>query len=123
MAKKTFFNELPTCYAGKILKIDLTTKTTSVILTEKYANDYVGGRALANRLYWDECNGKGVEALSAENTLIYMTGPLAGTGLPYAGRAVMTGISAKNIPEQYMPMLLRRLLRTVLSGRAMTDSW
>jgi aldehyde:ferredoxin oxidoreductase len=101
MAKKTFFNELPTCYAGKILKIDLTTKTTSVILTEKYANDYVGGRALANRLYWDECSGKGVEALSAENTLIYMTGPLAGTGLPYAGRAVMTGISAKNIPEQY----------------------
>ena len=54
MAKKAFFNELPSCYAGKILKIDLTTKTTSIIPTEKYANDYVGGRALANRLYWDE---------------------------------------------------------------------
>ena len=101
MAKKTFFKELPSCYAGKILKIDLTTKTTSVIPTEKYANDYVGGRALANRLYWDEVKDGNVPALSAENTLIYMTGPLAGTGLPYSGRAVMTGISAKNIPEQY----------------------
>ena len=101
MAKKKLFHQLPSCYAGKILKIDLTTKTTSIIPTAKYANDYIGGRALANRLYWDECNGKGVEALSAENTLIYMTGPLAGTGLPYSGRSIMTGISAKNIPEQY----------------------
>ncbi len=99
--KKEFFDKLPSCYAGKILKIDLSNKAASVIPTEKYANDYVGGRAMANRLYWDECSGKGVEALSAENTLIYMTGPLAGTGLPYAGRAVMTGISAKTIPEQY----------------------
>ena len=100
MAKKVFFDQLPSCYAGKILKIDLTTKTTSIIPTEKYANDYVGGRALANRLYWDEVKDGNVPALSAENTLIYMTGPLAGTGLPYAGRAIMTGISAKNIPEQ-----------------------
>ena len=99
MAKK-LFDKLPSCYAGKILKIDLTTKTTSIIPTEKYANDYVGGRAMANRLFWDEAKG-GVPALSEENSLIYMTGPLAGTGLPYSGRAIMTGISAKNIPEQY----------------------
>ncbi|MBQ4641647.1 MAG: aldehyde ferredoxin oxidoreductase [Oscillospiraceae bacterium] len=101
MAKKVFFDKLPSCYAGKILKIDLTNKTTSVIPTEKYANDYVGGRAMANRIYWDEVKDGNVPALSAENTLIYMTGPLAGTGLPYSGRAIMTGISAKNIPEQY----------------------
>ncbi|MBR5471519.1 MAG: aldehyde ferredoxin oxidoreductase [Oscillibacter sp.] len=100
MAKKVFFDQLPSCYAGKILKIDLTSKTTSIIPTEKYANDYVGGRAMANRVYWDEAKG-GVPALSAENTLIYMTGPLAGTGLPYAGRSIMTGISPKTIPEQY----------------------
>ncbi|MBR3640557.1 MAG: aldehyde ferredoxin oxidoreductase [Oscillibacter sp.] len=99
--KKKFFDKLPSCYAGKILKIDLTTKTTSIIPTEKYANDYVGGRAMANRLYWDEVKDGNVPALSAENTLIYMTGPLAGTGLPYAGRSIMTGVSAKNIPEQY----------------------
>lgn len=101
MAKKQFFDKIPSCYAGKILKIDLTTKTTSIIPTERYANDYVGGRAMANRLYWDEVKDGNVPALSAENTLIYMTGPLAATGLPYAGRSVMTGISAKTIPEQY----------------------
>ena len=101
MAKKKLFDKLPSCYAGKILKIDLTTKTTSIIPTEKYANDYIGGRALANRLYWDEVKDGNVPALSAENTLIYMTGPMSATGLPYSGRAVMTGVSAKNIPEQY----------------------
>ena len=51
MAKKKLFDKLPPCYAGKILRIDLTTRTTSIIPTEKYANDYIGGRALANRLY------------------------------------------------------------------------
>ncbi len=100
MGKKKFFDRLPSCYAGKILKIDLTNKTTSVIPTEKYANDYVGGRAMANRLYWDEVKHAS-PALSAENTLIFMTGPLCGTGLPYSGRSIMTGISAKTIPEQY----------------------
>ena len=33
MEKKKYFDQLPSCYAGKILKIDLTTKTTSIIPT------------------------------------------------------------------------------------------
>ena len=114
MAKKKLFDKLPSCYAGKILRIDLTTKTTSIISTEKYANDYIGGRAMANRLYWDECNGKDVKGLSAENTLIYMTGPLAGTGLPYSGRAIMTGICTKSIPEQYSHACCGGFFGTVL---------
>ena len=110
MAKKKLFDKLPSCYAGKILKIDLTTKTTSIIPTEKYASEYIGGRALANRLYWDEVKDGNVPALSAENTLIYMNGPMSGTGLPYSGRAVMTGISAKNIPELLRCTILRAVI-------------
>ncbi|MBR3640936.1 MAG: aldehyde ferredoxin oxidoreductase, partial [Oscillibacter sp.] len=87
-------------YAGKILRINLTDSTTEIIPTEKYLPDYVGGRVMADKIFWDEVK-EAVPALSAENKLIYMTGPLAATGLPISGRAVITGVSAKNLPEQY----------------------
>lgn len=87
-------------YAGKILRINLTESTTEVIPTAKYLPDYIGGRIMANKIFWDEVK-EAVPALDPRNKLIYMTGPCAGTGLPISGRAVITGISAKNLPEQY----------------------
>lgn len=87
-------------YAGKILRINLTDSTTEVIHTAKYLPDYIGGRIMANKIFWDEVK-EAVPALDPRNKLIYMTGPCAGTGLPISGRAVITGISAKNLPEQY----------------------
>lgn len=87
-------------YAGKILRIDLTHSTTEIIPTAKYLPDYIGGRMMANRIYWDEMK-HAVPALDPANKLIFMTGPCAGTGLPISGRAIITGISAKHLPEQY----------------------
>jgi aldehyde:ferredoxin oxidoreductase len=87
-------------YAGKILRLNLTDRSTEIIPTAKYLPRYLGGRILADKLFWDEVKGP-VAALSPENKLIYMTGPCCGTGLPISGRAVITGVSAKNIPEQY----------------------
>ena len=87
-------------YAGKILRINLTEGTTEIIPTTKYLPDYIGGRIMANRIFWEEVK-EAVPALDSRNKLIYMTGPCAGTGLPISGRAVITGISAKNLPEQY----------------------
>jgi aldehyde:ferredoxin oxidoreductase len=40
-------------YAGKILKVDLTTKSITEIPSEEYLPKYVGGRILAAKLYWD----------------------------------------------------------------------
>lgn len=87
-------------YAGKILRINLTDSTTEVIPTANYLPDYIGGRIMANKIFWDEMK-ESVPALDPRNKLIYMTGPCAGTGLPISGRAIITGISAKNLPEQY----------------------
>ncbi len=87
-------------YAGKILRINLTNQTTEIIPTAKYLPDYIGGRAIADKIYWDEFK-EPVPALDPRNVLIYMTGPCAATGLPISGRAIITGISAKNLPEQY----------------------
>lgn len=87
-------------YAGNILRINLTDCTTQLVPTSKYVPEYIGGRAVCNKIFWDEV-GPGVGAFDPENKLIFMTGPTTGTAIPTGGRAVMTGISPNSLPEQY----------------------
>ncbi|MCW4048078.1 MAG: aldehyde ferredoxin oxidoreductase family protein [Candidatus Bathyarchaeota archaeon] len=72
-------------YAGKILRVDLTTgKVSTEPLSEKMAKDYVGGIGLGIRLLMD--NSKpGTDPFSPDNPLIFATGPLSGTMGPTAG--------------------------------------
>ncbi len=64
-------------YAGKILKINLSSSEFSEIPTLDFAEKFIGGGGIAARLYWDEAPlDKG--ALDPDNALIFMTGPLAG---------------------------------------------
>lgn len=72
-------------YAGKILRVDLTTgKVSTEPLTEQMAKNYVGGIGLGIRLLVD--NSKpGTDAFSPDNPLIFATGPLSGTMGPTAG--------------------------------------
>jgi aldehyde:ferredoxin oxidoreductase len=72
-------------YAGRMLRIDLTSGKTSVEpLDEEYAKKYIGGIGLGMRLWLD--NSKpGVESFSPENPLILTTGPIAGTMWPTGG--------------------------------------
>jgi aldehyde:ferredoxin oxidoreductase len=72
-------------YAGRMLRIDLTSGKTSVEpLDEEYAKKYIGGIGLGMRLWLD--NSKpGVEPFSPENPLILTTGPIAGTMWPTGG--------------------------------------
>jgi aldehyde:ferredoxin oxidoreductase len=72
-------------YAGRMLRIDLTSGKTSVEpLNEEYAKKYIGGIGLGMRLWLD--NSKpGVEPFSPENPLILATGPIAGTMWPTGG--------------------------------------
>jgi len=87
-------------YVGKIARINLTNKTVTEIPTEKYVPENIGGRGIANRIFWDEMR-PGIGALDPENMIIYMTGPTTATGIPTGGRSVFTGISPNNYPEQY----------------------
>ncbi|MQG00294.1 MAG: hypothetical protein FI727_05565 [SAR202 cluster bacterium] len=70
---------LPGGYAGKILRVDLT---TGDIWTEEidpdFAREYVGGAALGAKILWDEVP-KEVDWDHPDNRLIMATGPLAGT--------------------------------------------
>jgi aldehyde:ferredoxin oxidoreductase len=87
-------------YVGKILRINLTDQTTSVIPTSKYVPEFLGGRGVCYKIYWDEVK-KGVKAFDPENKIIYMTGPSTATGIPTGGRTVFCGISPNSLPEQF----------------------
>lgn len=69
-------------YAGRILFVDLSSGRTSVRPTESYAADFVGGRGIATRIYWEEVHPQ-VKAFDPQNHLIFITGPA--TGIAPAG--------------------------------------
>jgi aldehyde:ferredoxin oxidoreductase len=72
-------------YAGKILRVDLTSgKISTETLSEDMAKSYIGGIGLGIRLLMD--NSKpGTDPFSPDNPIIFATGPLSGTMGPTAG--------------------------------------
>jgi aldehyde:ferredoxin oxidoreductase len=73
-------------YNGKYLRINLKTKEVKVeTLDLDLAKKYIGGRGLGTKFMMDEVDPK-VEALSPENKLMVVTGPLTGTATPTGGR-------------------------------------
>lgn len=87
-------------WMGKILEIDLTTGTLNVRDTLSYASEYMGGRALAARIAWEDIN-KGIGPYDPENRIIIATGPFTGTLVPTSGRTVMAGISPRVYPKPW----------------------
>lgn len=83
---------LPPVYAGKILKIDLTSGTSETLNTADYADRFLGGRGIASKLYWDEVPPE-AGAFDKENCIIVSLGPMA--GLPAIGGS-RWGIFAKS---------------------------
>ncbi|MCD6443049.1 MAG: aldehyde ferredoxin oxidoreductase family protein, partial [Thermotogae bacterium] len=73
-------------YAGKILRINLTTgEIRKEDLPENLARKFIGGRGLASKILFDELDPK-VDPLSPDNKIIFATGPLTGTPAPTGGR-------------------------------------
>ncbi|WP_088280634.1 aldehyde ferredoxin oxidoreductase family protein [Ideonella sp. A 288] len=73
-------------WAGKILRVNLTTGTVkSEPLNMTWAKQYLGSRGLATKYYVEECDAK-IDPLSADNKIIWATGPLTGTMASTGGR-------------------------------------
>jgi aldehyde:ferredoxin oxidoreductase len=87
-------------WAGKLLFVDLSSGRIELRDTEAYARSYIGGRALASRIAWDELP-KGVGALDAENILMVTAGPLTGTSAPFSGRTTISGLSPQGWPHEW----------------------
>jgi aldehyde:ferredoxin oxidoreductase len=87
-------------WMGKILNVDLSTSKITESRTEDYSNEYLGGRGIALRLYWENVKPE-TRAFDPENYLILMTGPLVATGTQGATRMAIVGKSPMAYPEQY----------------------
>ncbi|UCH20885.1 MAG: aldehyde ferredoxin oxidoreductase family protein [Deltaproteobacteria bacterium] len=71
---------------GKILRVNLTDKNISEErIPEEVAKKFLGGRGIASKYLFDEVKS-GIDPLGPENKLIFMSGLLAGTPSPSAGR-------------------------------------
>ena len=87
-------------WQGRILRIDLGRDANDELDTLEYARRFLGGRGIATRIYWEEV-GPEVGALDPENCLVFMSGPLAGTGVQGASRFVVAGKSPMLVPEGF----------------------
>jgi aldehyde:ferredoxin oxidoreductase len=103
-------------YAGKILLVDLTAKKTSTIDTAKY-EEFAGGIGIGATIFWDLAVAPGKwdlqDAFHPLNVVALMSGPMAATGVPGAGRTSICGIA----PETFPTPLFHR---TSLGGRFAT---
>ncbi|WP_432665911.1 aldehyde ferredoxin oxidoreductase family protein [Wukongibacter baidiensis] len=73
-------------YKGKVLRINLKERTTKVEpLNMEDAKKFIGGRGLGTKMLCDEIDPN-IDALSPENKLIIVSGPLTGTATPTGGR-------------------------------------
>jgi len=87
-------------YAGNILDVDLTARTITTRPTLPYVADYLGGRALAARIAWEQMPA-GVDAFDPAALVIIATGPLTGTLAPTTGRTVMASLSPRIYPKAW----------------------
>jgi aldehyde:ferredoxin oxidoreductase len=79
----------PFGYHRKILKIDLSRGNIQVTpLKPSLVEEYLGGRALATRLFLEEIQPQ-CDPLSPDNVIVFATSPLIGTKAPTACRGHM----------------------------------
>ena len=80
-------------YAGKILRVDLTSGAVKTQpLEPSLAADFLGGRGFNAKRLYDEV-AAGSDPLGPDNKLIIGTGPLVGTDFPTASRFNISGKS------------------------------
>jgi len=98
-------------YAGKILRVDLTTGRISTEPTVRYAREWLGGSGIAQWILYNEIR-PWVTPYAPANRLIIGTGPLNGTLAPGASRvtadsknALTLGVGSSNSDSHLAPEL------------------
>jgi aldehyde:ferredoxin oxidoreductase len=80
---------IPSCYAGRILFVDLTEgRIYEEKPAEKTYRDFVGGNGLGIRILYEKMKAR-VDALGPENILGFVVGGLTGTMAPGSGRHML----------------------------------
>ena len=85
-------------YAGQILKVNLTTGAVTKVPTQPYVDKkFIGGLALAARIYWEDVPAS-AKAFDPENCLIFASGWNSGT-LGMGSRTTVAMKTPEAIPE------------------------
>lgn len=87
-------------YAGRILRADLSSGSTTTVSTLDYADRFLGGRGIAAKVYWDEVSPE-IDAFDAENRLVFSIGPLAGIPVLGGSRWTVCGKSPMTRPQHF----------------------
>lgn len=89
-------------YAGKILRLDLTTRKAATIETETYRR-WGGGHGMGSALFWDLCRDKTItDGRHPANVVCIMTSPFSGTPVPSAGgRCEVVGVGVGMHPVSW----------------------
>jgi aldehyde:ferredoxin oxidoreductase len=78
---------------SRLLRVDLSQgKMQDEEIDAQYRRDFIGGSGLAARMLWDDLDPTRVP-LDPRSPLIWMTGPLTGSGGPATGRFTICGRS------------------------------
>lgn len=116
-------------YIGRLLFVDLTTRAvTAQELNRDYAAQFLGGSGLAARYIYDWIDA-GVDPLGPENPLVFMNGPLDGTGAPSSGRFAVcarspqTGLWGEAIAGNFFGPELKFAGYDGLVVRGRADAW
>ena len=73
-------------YANKILRVNLNNFTTEIQqLDETIIRKYIGGSGIGAKFLYEETTEL-TDSLSSQSPIIFMTGPLTGSGVPGTGR-------------------------------------
>lgn len=87
-------------WMGKIIRVDLSTSKITEFQTKPYAEKFLGGRGIGAALYWENVKPE-TRAFDPDNYLIFMTGPIVGTGAQGANMLSVVGKSPATIPEGF----------------------
>ena len=87
-------------YAGKILRVNLTTQTVTTIDTKQY-QQWGGGHGIGTAIFWDLCKDKTIKFNDPGNVITVMTSPATGTQAPCAGRVEVQGIAPFAYPIEF----------------------
>jgi len=88
-------------YHGVLLDINLTTGSVKKVpIPQEDTRSFIGGRGLGMKILWDRLKLPGVDPLSPQNPLMFMTGPFSGFPIPSASRVVVVTKSPCTSPLQ-----------------------
>ena len=118
-------------YMGRVALLDLNgRKAEDYVWTDLAREKYIGGKAMASKILYDNLTGKET-AFDPENLIVIATGPLTGTGAPSSNRfdisslSPLTGITASSNCGGNFGHYLKKagLDALVIRGRCDAPTW